>query len=152
MSKLQVLVTVLVVVAFVACGDKGNTAQFEGWTVDFVNQSETLGPDGHKDVQIALRIDPGPSISRIQVRNVDGVASNWDTIPNNVCWAIGVADRRKPQTLLNRENGSILIPVKEQTELLLYLGDNGAFRAGQTRFEVLVTREGGQQTSYRVER
>ncbi len=152
MSKLYILVTMIAVIALLSCGDQGKPAKLEGWTVDLVSQSETLGPDGHKDVQIDVPVDPGPAISRIQVRNVDGTASNWDTIPNNVCWAIGVADRRKPQALLNRQDGSVQIPVKEQSELLLYLQDNGAFRGGGTQFEVLVTREGGQETSYRVER
>jgi len=147
-----VLVAVLCVLAFSSCSNQAKTARMEGWTVDLVNQSETLGPDGKKDVQISVPVEPGASVLRLQVRNIDGHASNWDTIPNNVCWAIGVADRHQPQTLLNRQDGSILVPVKEQSELLLYLEDNGEFRGGQTRFEVVVSREGGQETTYEVER
>jgi len=152
MSKLHVLVVVLGVLVLASCGGRSNSARLEGWTVDLVNQSETLGPDGHKDVQITNHVDPGPSITRIQVHNVDGQSSTWDTIPNNATWALGVADRRKPQSLLNSANGSILIPLKEQTDRLLYAEDNGTFRGGQTQFEVVVTREGGQDTTYEVER
>ncbi|RPI28958.1 MAG: hypothetical protein EHM61_03240 [Acidobacteria bacterium] len=152
MTKAQILVVFVLLITLASCGSDQQTARFEGWKVDRVGQSEAIGPDGQKDVQIALPVEPGGSIIRILVRNTDGQASNWDTVPNNVNWAVGVADRQTPNELLNRPDGSVVIPVNEKRELLLFLADNGAFRGGQTSFEALVTFQGGREASYDVER
>ncbi len=152
MSHAKIIILLLAMVSFISCGQTQKSAYFEGWTSDLVGQSEEIGPDGREDVQISLTVEaPGPVI-RILVRNINGQVSNWDTIPRNASWVAGVADKERPDRLLNGGDGSILIPVREKRDLLLFLADNGAFRKGETDFEVVVTYHNGREESYRVER
>lgn len=102
-----------------------------------------MKPDGQKDVAISLRVAAGGTITTLTVHNVDGQVSTWNTNPGSTAWALGVADKDKPQALLNRSDGSVAINVDQPKDLVLYFADNGAIRDGKTRFAVTVAYAGG---------
>ena len=135
-----ILTTVLI--AGSGCGQgsqSGENAFLDGFSsVDLVSGNRSMKPDGQKDAAISLRVAAGGTITTLTVHNVDGQVSTWDTTPGSAAWALGVADKDKPEVLLNRSDGSVAIKVDQPKDLVLYFADNGAIRDGKTRFAVTV--------------
>jgi hypothetical protein len=108
-------------------------------SIDLVNTSETVGSDTNPDAVFKLRIRTLGTIQQIEVRNIGGMQSVWDTIPGNGAVLLGIADVDRPDVLLNASDGSVSISVDHSRTLLLYAADNSSVRDGKTRYQVEVT-------------
>jgi hypothetical protein len=108
-------------------------------SVDYVGRSEAISPDGENDGVVSVHLNAGGTITAITLHNVDGQPAAWDTIPDNLLWALAVADKKTSRVLLNRPGRGVEIKVDKPIDLLLYFTDNGALRGGKTRFEVTIT-------------
>jgi len=83
-------------------------------------------------------------VKSIEVRNIDGQHSVWDTIPSNGCSLLGVASADRPDKLINKSDGSVDINVENPTTLILYLADNGSIRGGRTKYQISITLSDGR--------
>jgi hypothetical protein len=107
---------------------------------DAVGVSRKIGGDEKADGLILLNVEADDkTITGIEIRNVDGTRSVWDTVPSSTNPPIGVASINDPVRLLNKSDGSVRIDVKGRLDLNLYVADNGSLEAGQTNYRVTVT-------------
>ncbi len=112
---------------------------------DAVNPTKKIGGDDKGDGLFVLSVDAKQrEITAIEIRNVDGIDSVWDTLPNTNHGAIGVALASDPVRLLNNRDGSVKIPVQDRVELNLYVADNGSIEKGNTNFRVTVSFADGE--------
>ncbi len=104
---------------------------------DLTGRSEALQGDGRPDERIRLELEGEGTLTEIEVRNlVEGrPTAAWDTIPGNGRWALGVVRGRNT---LNRNDGSIEIPLSGRSVLDLWMSDDGSIAEGKTRFEVIL--------------
>ena len=112
---------------------------------DAVNPGKTVGGDDKADGLFVLTVEATDrDIVAIQIRNVDGTASAWDTVPSSKNGAVGVALVSDPISLVNSKDGSVRIKVKDKVDLNLYVADNGSIQEGRTNYRVAVTFSDGQ--------
>ena len=104
---------------------------------DLTGRSEALQGDGRPDERIRLELEGEGTLTEIEVRNlVEGrPTAAWDTIPGNGRWALGVVRGRNT---LNRNDGSVEIPLSGRSVLDLWMSDDGSIAEGKTRFEVIL--------------
>ena len=104
---------------------------------DLTGRSEALQGDGRPDERIRLELEGEGTLTEIEVRNlVEGrPTAAWDTIPGNGRWALGVVRGRNT---LNRNDGSVEIPLSGGSVLDLWMSDDGSIAEGKTRFEVIL--------------
>jgi len=104
---------------------------------DLTGRDELLRGDGRPDERIRLELEGEGTLTQLEVRNlVEGrPTSAWDTVPNNGRWAIAVVRGREP---LNRNDGSIEIPVSGRTVLDLWMSDDGSIEEGKIRYEIIL--------------
>ena len=116
------------------------SARLEGLSrYDAVNPSKTIKGDDKADGLFRVTVEAkDKEITAIQIRNADGVASVWDTVPSSDDGAIGVALTSDPARLLNHRDGSVRIKVQDRINLNLYVADNGSIKEGNTRYRVTV--------------
>ncbi len=114
---------------------------------DAVNPSKQIAGDDKADGLFLLTVEAKDKvITGIDIRNVDGIKSVWDTVPGTGSSAIGVAARSDPVRLLNSRDGSVRIPVSGRVDLNLYVADNGSIAEGKTKYRVAVTFSDGEIT------
>jgi len=107
---------------------------------DAVGPTKTIGGDDKGDGLFVLSVEAQDrEITGIEIRNVDGAQSVWDTIPGTTAPPIGVALVSAPERLLNNRDASVKIKVKDKTDLNLYVADNGSIAAGNTSYRVTVS-------------
>ncbi|HMK35039.1 MAG TPA: hypothetical protein VK463_08235 [Desulfomonilaceae bacterium] len=112
---------------------------------DAVNPTKRIGGDDVADGLFELKVDaPNKEITAIEIRNVDGVAGVWDTVPSSKNPAVGVALTSDPVHLLNSKDSSIAIKVKDRVQLNLYVADNGGIAGGATNYRISVTFSDGE--------
>ncbi|MBM4325982.1 MAG: hypothetical protein FJ118_02365 [Deltaproteobacteria bacterium] len=112
---------------------------------DAVNPGKTIGGDDKADGLFVLTVEATDrDIVAIQIRNVDGTPSAWDTVPGSKNGAVGVALVSDPIRLVNSKEGSVRIKVKDKVDLNLYVADNGSIQEGKTNYRVAVTFSDGQ--------
>ncbi len=112
---------------------------------DAVSPGKRIAGDDKADGLFLLSVEAkNKVITGIDIRNVDGVRSVWDTVPGSRTSAIGVASPSDPVKLLNNPDGSVKIPVKDRADLNLYVADNGSIAGGKTRYRVSVTFSDGE--------
>jgi len=104
---------------------------------DLTGRSEALQGDGRPDERIRLELEGEGTLTEVEVRNlVEGrPTAAWDTIPGNGRWALGVVRGRNT---LNRNDGSVEIPLSGRSVLDLWMSDDGSIAEGKTRFEVIL--------------
>jgi len=106
---------------------------------DAVGPSKNIAGDDKADGLFALTVEAkDKEITAIEIRNVDGVASVWDTVPGSNNSAVGVSLTSDPVRLLNNRDGSVAIQVKDRVDLNLYVADNGSIAAGKTNYRISV--------------
>jgi hypothetical protein len=107
---------------------------------DAVGPTKTIAGDEKGDGLFVLTVEAQDrEITGIEIRNVDGVPSVWDTIPGTTTPPIGVALVSAPERLLNNRDASVKIKVKGKTDLNLYVADNGSIAGGNTSYRITVT-------------
>jgi hypothetical protein len=106
---------------------------------DAVGQGKTIAGDDKADGLFVLTVEAKDrEITAIEIRNVDGTPSVWDTVPSSTNATIGVALASDPVRLLNHRDGSVAIQVKDSVELNLYVADNGSIAEGKTAYRISV--------------
>ncbi|MBI4965686.1 MAG: hypothetical protein HY913_20580 [Desulfomonile tiedjei] len=106
---------------------------------DAVGPGKSITGDDKADGLFVLTVEArDKQITAIEIRNVDGVASAWDTVPNSDKPSVGVALTSDPVRLLNNRDGSVAIQVKDKVDLNLYVADNGSIAAGKTNYRISV--------------
>jgi len=112
---------------------------------DAVNPTKKIGGDDKGDGLFVLTLDAKQrEITAIEIRNVDGMDTVWDTLPNTTHGVIGVALVSDPARLLNNRDGSVKIPAQDRVELNLYVADNGSIEKSNTNFRVTVSFADGE--------
>jgi hypothetical protein len=112
---------------------------------DAVSPGRTIVGDDKADGLFVLSVQAKDKvITGIEIRNTDGVASVWDTISTGSNPAIGVAFVKDPVRLINKRDSSVSIPVKDQVDLNLYVGDNGSIAGGKTHYRIAATFQDGE--------
>lgn len=112
---------------------------------DAVSRGKTISGDDKADGLFTLSVEArNRIITAIEIRNVDGMKSVWDTVPGSPNGAIGVAISAQPVRLLNKRDGTVRIPVKDRVDLNLYVADNGSIAGGKTKYRVAVTFSDGE--------
>lgn len=104
---------------------------------DITGRDEILRGDGRPDERIRLELEGEGTLTEAEVRSlVEGrPTSAWDTVPGNGRWALAVIRGRD---ILNKNDGSIEIPVSGKTVLNLMMSDDGSIEEGRTRYEVIL--------------
>lgn len=106
---------------------------------DAVGPGKTVAGDDKADGLFTLNVEAhDKEITAIEIRNVDGVPSVWDTVPGSNNSAVGVSLASDPARLLNNRDGSVSIHVKDRVDLNLYVADNGSIAAGKTNYRISV--------------
>jgi hypothetical protein len=123
---------------------KANASLVGFWSTDFLSLSESAGADGSKDAVFRLTIHTLGRIESIEIGNINGMHSVWDTIPKNGTVLLGVADIKKPNFLLNKQDGSIDIGIHHEQSFLLYVADNGSIKEKKTCYQITVTYSDGR--------
>jgi hypothetical protein len=138
-SPAVALILVILLSLASGCSQSGSKAQLEGLSsVDLVGIKRSLAPDGQKDGLITLHLGAGGTVAALTLHSVDGQLSAWDTTPTSGLWVLGVADKEKPNELINKPDGSITINADKPKEMLLYFADNGSVRDGKTHYSVTI--------------
>jgi len=107
---------------------------------DAVSPGKKIGGDDKGDGLFVLTVEAqNREITGIEIRNVDGTQSVWDTVPSSPNAAIGVAEVSDPSKLLNSRDTTVRIKVKDRVDLNLYVADNGSIAAGNTTYRITVT-------------
>lgn len=112
---------------------------------DAVNTGKEIRGDDKADGLFVLTLEAKDKvITGIEIRNLDGVDSRWNTVPGSSGGAIGVALTSSPAKLMNNRDGSVRIPAKDRIDLNLYVADNDSIATGKTAYRVAVTFEDGE--------
>lgn len=117
---------------------------------DLVGKSERPTGNGTKDWKIDLKVGNRGTITAVMVDAVAGPAGAWDTIAGNGRRLVGVTDRNGD--LLNRDDGTVTIPVQRPTELRLWMEDYDVLADEGTRARVTLTYDDGRTLSREVVR
>lgn len=100
--------------------------------------------DANPDAHVLLKlINTKGTIKSITVKAKDGKSGTWDTIPGNGIWNI-VVTREASGGVLSDTNGSFNMEVEGDTELHLWLADNGIFGVAPEKFEIFIAFEDGR--------
>lgn len=110
--------------------------------------SADANPDAH--VKLELRGIKG-TIESITIQALDGESGAWDTIPGNGTWNI-VVTRTASGNILSDMDGSFRMDVIGETELHLWLADNGKFGTSPENFEILLQLADGQVLRNKIKR
>ena len=135
----------------------GDREEFAGSAVltgpsdrDFVGKSDRPNGNGTKDWKIDLKVGNRGTITVVTVDTIAGPAGVWDTIAGNGRRIVGVTDRNG--ALLNREDGTVMIPVQRPTEFQLWMEDYDVLADEGTRARVTLTYDDGRTLSREVVR
>ncbi|MFH0823468.1 MAG: hypothetical protein V2B18_12010 [Pseudomonadota bacterium] len=107
---------------------------------DAVNPGKIMKGDDKADGLFVLTVEAGNRVvNAVEIKNVDGVAAAWDTVPNSGKGSVGVAYVSDPARLLNKRDGSIEIRLTDRGDLNLYVADNGSISGGKTNFRITLS-------------
>ncbi len=115
---------------------------------DFVGNNENRAGNGSLDWEAELRIDTPGTIVSMTVLNTAGGAGEWDTIPGNGRWLLGVFDSN--DRILNNADGSVSIPVSRAGEYRLRMENNGTLDNSGTRSKITLTYDDGRVLSREI--
>lgn len=109
---------------------------------DFVGTNENRAGNGSLDWEAELRVNTPGTIVSMTLLNTAGGAGEWDTIPGNGRWLLGVFDSN--DRILNNSDGSISIPVSKSGKYLLRMENNGTLDNSGTRSKITLTYDDGR--------
>ncbi len=115
---------------------------------DFVGNNEKRAGNGSLDWEADIVVSTPGTIVSMTVLNTSGGAGEWDTIPGNGRWLLGVFD--SSDRMLNRENGSVSIPVSRSGEYRLRMENNGTLDDSGTRSKITLTYDDGRVLSREI--
>lgn len=123
--------------------------EFEGSAVfmgqgsrDLTGRNEKKAGNGKPDLNAELAVETPGTVVAVAVQALSGEKSEWDTIPGNEKWLVAVTG--KDGSVLNRQDGSVSIPVSGKSEYGLWFEDNGDFGGREPRGVVTLTYDDGR--------
>ncbi|BBB33473.1 hypothetical protein TTHT_2033 [Thermotomaculum hydrothermale] len=115
---------------------------------DYGGRYEKIEPDGGFDYPLVLEVNfPGKKIKNIVVKNINGIKSVWDTIPNNGMWALVVTEYGE---ILQKRNSALKKPIPAVGKYTLYLPDNKSIFKGNTNYKITLYFTDGTKKSKEV--
>lgn len=117
---------------------------------DLVGLNEQRAGNGKPDWETELKVSTAGTVTGINIRNISGKAGEWDTVHGNKRWLIVATD--KNGKVLNRQDGSVSIPVSGTIILSLWMEDNGSLADSGTRSLVTLTYDDGRTLSRELQR
>lgn len=117
--------------------------------VDITNKGETLGGDGQPDWLIKAELKGKNRLISMIIRGDDG-SSEWDTLPRNGKWLIGVTNTQGE--VLNDERGAVSIPFDGTLKINLWISDNGSLSEGNTNYKLIAVAENGKIYEQKITR
>ncbi|MBL3538200.1 hypothetical protein [Aminivibrio sp.] len=93
-------------------------------TRDLAGKNEHRRGSGTNDWKVDLKVNTPGTLNGMKIENTSGSAGHWDTIPGNGRWLIVATEPNG--NILNRSDGSVLIAISRETELGLWIEDNGS--------------------------
>ncbi|MDO9507780.1 MAG: hypothetical protein Q7I97_00315, partial [Thermovirgaceae bacterium] len=96
------------------------------------------GLDANPDAHLRLRLlSLDGTIQSITLESLDGKGGNWDTIPGNGVWHIAVTETDSG-AVISKQDGSLSKAVSGNSQLHLWLADNGKLSANPSNYRVIV--------------
>ena len=126
----------------------GSVEFLGGGNRDFVGNNENRAGNGTLDWEADLRVNTPGTIVSMTLLNTSGGAGEWDTIPGNGRWLLGVFD--SSDKILNRADGSISIPVSRSGDYRLRMENNGTLDNPGTRSKITLTYDDGRVLSREI--
>ena len=119
-------------------------------TRDLVGKNENRRGNGTNDWKVDLKVNTPGTLSGMKIENTSGSAGHWDTIPGNGRWLIAVTE--KNGNILNRSDGSVLIAISRETELVLWIEDNNSLGESGVTSHITLTYDDGRVLSREIVR
>ncbi len=116
---------------------------------DIVGRDERRSGNGKMDWRVDIDLESPGTVVGMRIANVEGPGGEWDTIPENGKWLIGVT--RPDGEILNRPDGSIRIPVTDSRNFVLWLEDNGSLDKAETRSVLTVIYDDGRKMEQEIQ-
>jgi len=110
---------------------------------DVVGPGEDYKGNGTPDWRLRLKLAGRGLVTEIRLTNHRGDPGAWDTVPGNGRPLLAVL--RPSSEVLNRADGNLRIPFRGETELLIYLENNGTLGRPETRSQITLTLQDGTQ-------
>lgn len=127
--------------------------------IDSVGPYEEIKPDTEPDYSLSVEFfAAGKTLVNVEVRNIDGAFSVWDTIPNNGMWGLGVfvPNRATGSGGIQQNNpDSSLRPyhvTRAHDVIELRMADAGSLREKATNFMVTLSFSDGTSLTYNAGR
>lgn len=96
------------------------------------------GLDANPDAHIRLRLlSLNGTIQSITIESLDRKGGDWDTIPGNGIWHIAVTET-DTGPVISKQDGSLIKTVSGNSELHLWLADNGKLSADPSNYRAIV--------------
>lgn len=129
---------------------RGLEAMFAGeGERDLVGRSEERSKNGRLDWRVDVNLERSGTITGMKVTNVRGSAGEWDTLPGNGKWLLGVTQTNGE--VLNASNGSIRLRVQGTTSLQLWVEDNGTLDNPDSSFRITLAFRDGETLETNIE-
>ncbi len=109
---------------------------------DLVGRNEKRAGNGKPDWRVDVKMDSPGTVIGMKVTNVKGPSGEWDTLPGNGKWLLGVT--RVNGEILNRTDGAINIPISEPMAFILWLEDNDSLGKAETRSRLTLVYDDGR--------
>lgn len=109
---------------------------------DLLGLGERLGSDGTSDWQFRLDLDTRGTLIGLTLLSNEKNDLTWDTLPGNRIPLVAVTDAEG--RLLNRQNGSMNLPLYGKTTLHLWVGGKGPRLAGNGSYRAKAVFEDGR--------
>lgn len=111
-------------------------------TRDLVGPEESLGSDGQADWQFRLDLNTRGTLIGLTLLEDRKNGPTWDTLPGNRTPLVAVTDAEG--RILNRQNGSLNLPLYGKTTLYLWVSDRGNRLATRQDFKAKAVFEDGR--------
>jgi len=110
---------------------------------DFVGKSERMRGNGTNDWRVELKVNTHGTVKGMKIENTSGSAGYWDTFPGSGRWLIAVTARNS--NVLNLSDGSVLIAIPGETDLDLWIEDNGSLSDSGVRSRLTLLYDDGRE-------
>ena len=96
------------------------------------------GLDANPDAHIRLRLlSLDGTVQSIAIESLDRKGGDWDTLPGNGIWHIAVTET-DTGPVISKQDGSLSRTVSGNSQLHLWLADNGKLSASPSNYRVIV--------------
>ncbi len=112
-------------------------------THDYVGNSERMRGNGTNDWRVELKVNTAGTVKGMKIENTSGSAGQWDTFPGSGRWLVAVTARNG--NVLNLSDGSVLIAIPGETDLDLWIEDNGSLSDSGVRSRLTLLYDDGRE-------